>query len=77
LAEQIKDAPVTALLTGEPWTPRRIAQYLLENNINDLTTAIGQNLSYDDERIIFTSLQKIAEDNNNYDNSIMVIFNER
>ena len=76
LAEQIKDAPVTALLTGEPWTPRRIAQYLLENNINDLTTAIGQNLSYDDERIIFTSLQKISEDNNNYDNSIMVIFNE-
>lgn len=76
LAEQIKDAPVTALLTGEPWTPRRIAQYLLENNINDLTTAIGQNLSYDDERIIFTSLQKMAEDDNNYDNSIMVIFNE-
>jgi len=77
LPEQIKGSSITALLTGEPWNPKKIAQYLLENDIGDLKTAIGKDLSYAEEKIVFSSLQMLAVDDNDYRNTVMVIFNEQ
>lgn len=77
LPAQVKGANITALLTGEPWTPQEIARYLLENNIGDLRTAIGKDLSYANEKIVYSSLRMLAEDENDYSNTVMVIFNEQ
>ncbi len=72
----VKDSQVTALLTGEPWTPQKIAQYLTDKGVPDLKTVIGKNLSYPEEKIIGTSLKKLPQDKEDYSNSVMVIFNE-
>ncbi len=76
LTELVKSTEVTALLTGQPWSPPKIASYLLENGMGDMAAAVGIDLSYPGEQLIQTSLLALSEDLNNYDNAVMVIFNE-
>lgn len=38
--------------------------------------AVGVDISYPEDKIFFTTLEKLAEDDADYRNSIMVIFNE-
>lgn len=77
LAEQIELAPLTALLTGTPWTPQVIAQYLLEQGVADRKIALGKDLSYPQEKLIYSSLMELCRDEYNYKNTVMVIFNEK
>jgi cobalt-precorrin-7 (C5)-methyltransferase len=72
----VKESPITALLTGNPWTPQKIARFLLDNQITGLKVAIGKDLSYPHEKIVHTTLDLLFEDKQDYTNSVMVIFNE-
>jgi len=72
----IRRSRMTVLLTGVPWTPQEIARYLRENDIPDLSIALGKNLSYPEEQIIYSSLAQLLNDNADYSNTVMVIFNE-
>lgn len=72
----IKNSATTALLTGFPWTPQEIARYLLENGLADLKVALGKDLSYPEEQITFSRLRLLADDDTDYSNTVMVIFNE-
>ncbi len=76
LSEQIKSATITAVLTGAPWTPQAIAQFLLEKGALDLQLALGKDLSYPHEKLVFCSLQELSLDKEDYSNTVMVIFNE-
>lgn len=73
----VKESPVTALFTGAPWGPQKIAQFLAEHQITGLLVAIGKDLSYPHEKVIHTRLDLLlAGDGEDYKNSVMVIFNE-
>ncbi|HHW62283.1 MAG TPA: precorrin-6y C5,15-methyltransferase (decarboxylating) subunit CbiE [Syntrophomonadaceae bacterium] len=76
LAELVKGGRVTALLTGYPWSPARIAGCLLEDGVGNLPVVLGVALSYPDEQLIHTNLQLLSTDHNQYENTVMVIFNE-
>lgn len=76
LAELVKGGRLTALLTGYPWTPARVAGCLLEDGVGNLPVVLGVALSYTDEQLIHTGLQSLSTDHNPYENAVMVIFNE-
>ncbi len=76
LSDWVSSAAVVALLTGGEWTPQAIARRLAER-MGGARTALGVNLSYPDERLFFTTLGALAEDDEDYSNSVMVIFNEK
>ena len=64
-----------ALLTGGVWSPQAVAKSLV-GKMPDLRVAIGVNLSYPDEKLFYTTLKALVEDNTDYSNSVMVIFND-
>jgi len=76
LDRQLQYKGTTALLTGGEWTPPKIADYLTAAGVGDCPVAIGQNLSYPEEKIIMTSLRELAGMAGDFTNSLMVIFNE-
>jgi cobalt-precorrin-7 (C5)-methyltransferase len=76
LEELINSRKVNALLTGGQWTPQVIAQYLLKVQVPDCEVAIGKDLSYPEEKLVYTSLCKLVDDPEDYINSVMVIVNE-
>ncbi|KUG05469.1 cobalt-precorrin-6y c5-methyltransferase [hydrocarbon metagenome] len=75
-AEVVRHYPLTALLTGTPWSPQKIASHLLSQDLPDLMVAVGKDLSYTEERIEFFTLKALACESRDFNNSIMVIFNE-
>ena len=62
-------------LTDTKNSPNMIAKFLIENGITGKKAAIGENLSYSDERIIEGTLEEIAQ-MDNFKMSVMVIYNE-
>jgi cobalt-precorrin-7 (C5)-methyltransferase len=75
LVKWAASAPVVALLTGGVWSPQAVAKSLV-GKMPDLRVAIGVNLSYPDEKLFYTTLKALVEDNTDYSNSVMVIFND-
>lgn len=69
-------SPVAALLTGGIWTPQTIAARLQPGQRPQTRVAIGRNLSYPEEELIFSTLGGLLDDSSDYSNSVMVIFNE-
>jgi cobalt-precorrin-7 (C5)-methyltransferase len=51
LVEKLKEYKTLGLLTDTKWTPEKIARTLIENNVKDKKMYIGENLSYEDEKI--------------------------
>jgi len=72
----VQDSKVIALFTGSPWTPQKIAEYLLTEEITDTQVVIGKDLSYPWEKLVYTTLQVLSRDEQDYSNSVMVIINE-
>lgn len=62
-----------ALFTDNIFTPRRVAEYLLEHGCPDLPVAVGINLSYKNERLLFTHLKELAKCNDEQNPAVMVI----
>jgi precorrin-6y C5,15-methyltransferase (decarboxylating) CbiE subunit len=62
-------------LTDTKNSPNEIAKFLIENGITGKKAAVGENLSYPDERLMEGTLEEIAQ-MNNFKMSVMVIYNE-
>jgi cobalt-precorrin-7 (C5)-methyltransferase len=71
----VKNNSKVALLTDYKLSPDAIARYLIANGIKDKKVTVGENLSYEDERIVEGSLEEISQ-MNNFKMSVMVIENE-
>ncbi|MEW6623440.1 MAG: precorrin-6y C5,15-methyltransferase (decarboxylating) subunit CbiE [Bacillota bacterium] len=76
MVELIKNSRLTALFSGVPWTPQRIAQYLLIKGTANLKTVVGKDLTYPEEKLVFCDFKTLAVDQQDYSNSVMVIINE-
>ncbi|KUO49749.1 MAG: hypothetical protein APF76_00435 [Desulfitibacter sp. BRH_c19] len=76
VVEVVKQSKMTALLTGSPWTPQKIADYLISEGVLDMKVIVGKDLSYPWEILIDTTLQELAKVEEDYSNSVMVILNE-
>ncbi|MBM7623609.1 precorrin-6y C5,15-methyltransferase (decarboxylating) subunit CbiE [Sporohalobacter salinus] len=71
----IEQEKKVGFFTDHKFPPDEIAQYLLDNGIQDRQAFVGECLTYEDERIIDGSLEEITT----YDNfgmSVMVIYDE-
>lgn len=73
--EKIKEYKKVGLLTDKKWTPSKIANELVENNLKHRTIYVGENLSYEDEKIYKFKSDDIKE-NAPYKMSVVVIINE-
>lgn len=73
--EKIKKYKKVGLLTDKKWTPSSIANELVKNNLSDRTIYVGENLSYEDEKIYKFKENDIKE-NAPYKMSVVVIINE-
>lgn len=76
IAETVRQSKITALLTGSPWTPQKIAGHLLAKGLADMQVIVGKDLSYPWEKLVYTTLQSLSKDREDYSNSVMVILNE-
>ncbi|QGU00253.1 Cobalt-precorrin-7 (C5)-methyltransferase [Candidatus Syntrophocurvum alkaliphilum] len=76
LVQKIKSNPISAVLTGNPWTVTEISKHLLKHGVPNLDVAVGKDLSYPEEQIIYSNLEELTKDRADYNNSVMVIFNE-
>lgn len=73
--EKVKEYKKVGLLTDKQWTPSKIANELVKNDLSDRTIYVGENLSYDDEKIYKFKSDDIKE-NEPYKMSVVVIINE-
>ncbi|MCF8010832.1 MAG: precorrin-6y C5,15-methyltransferase (decarboxylating) subunit CbiE [Clostridiales bacterium] len=69
----VESGNTVAVLTGSEYSPSRVAEYLLNKGCRDRPVAVGKNLSYAGEELLFISLQKLAEGNDDTSPSVMVI----
>ncbi len=74
--QTVRDNRLIVLLTGHPYTPCVISRQLLDSGLSDCKVALGMNLSYAEEQTMLTSLKDIVNLTQDYNNCIMVIFNE-
>jgi precorrin-6B C5,15-methyltransferase / cobalt-precorrin-6B C5,C15-methyltransferase len=61
LTEIVRKHPKVAIFTGGEQTPGRICASLLEKGIRDACVAVGENLSYPEERIVQGTLEELKE----------------
>ncbi|MTI65216.1 MAG: precorrin-6y C5,15-methyltransferase (decarboxylating) subunit CbiE [Firmicutes bacterium] len=59
--KMVKDYKKVGFLTDNKLTPNKISEKLLKNNLNNRTVYVGENLSYDNEKITKGSPKKISK----------------
>ena len=59
--EKLKEYGKLALLTDNKNTPQEIARKLLENELSDTLVYVGENLSYEDEKIFRYNARELAD----------------
>lgn len=75
LLELVQKEDKVGFFTDHKFPPNEIAQYLLDNGVQDRKAFVGERLSYEDERIIDGDLEEIV-DFDNFDMSVMVVYSE-
>ena len=55
-------------------TPQKIAQKLLENNFEDVKIFVGENLSYENERILEFSAKEMVKVEAKFEMNVVVIY---
>jgi len=75
LIKNIKINKSVGILTDKIWNPKKIAEKMMEKEILDRKIYIGENLSYDNERIIKLNLKDV--NNHKFENlNAMVVSDE-
>ena len=74
--DMVKKYKKVGLLTDKKWTPVSIAKELALNGVSDRTIYIGENLSYENEKITIGSVEQII-DSGTYDMCVVVIVDEK
>ena len=77
LPEEIKEEELSVLFTGNKWSPPAVASHLLAEGVEDLTVVVGKNLSYPQEKICWMKLGELASSTEDWNNSLLVVFNEK
>ncbi|MFZ5969788.1 MAG: precorrin-6y C5,15-methyltransferase (decarboxylating) subunit CbiE [Bacillota bacterium] len=75
LVQAIKENEKVIVLTDHKYTPSKIASILLENHMKDIVLVVGENLSYESERIVFGKPEEIVE-HENFEMSVVVIMKD-
>lgn len=73
LISKVEKYDTVFVLTDSKNTPQAIAKFLLEEGIKDREIFIGENLSYDDERISRYSLEELSKENRQFELNMVVI----
>lgn len=71
----IKNNSKVILLTDHKYSPKKIAKLMVENNINEKVMIVGENLSYENERVIYGNPKEIM-DMPDFHMSVVVIKDE-
>ncbi len=61
LAAKVENSKKTFLFTDPAFPPEKIAAYLLEKGVENRRTIVMENLTYSDERIVDTDLNRTAK----------------
>ncbi len=73
----IMSGKTVALLTGKIYTPQKIAQYFIDKGVSkNIKAAVGADLSYPNERLFKGTIGELSKLDENYLNSVVVIYHE-
>ncbi|WP_425446719.1 precorrin-6y C5,15-methyltransferase (decarboxylating) subunit CbiE [Dethiothermospora halolimnae] len=72
---KVREYKKVGLLTDRKWTPTKIAEELINKNINNRLICIGENLSYDNENVTIAKPNEVIK-RKDYDISVVVIIDE-
>ncbi|MCX7923586.1 MAG: precorrin-6y C5,15-methyltransferase (decarboxylating) subunit CbiE [Clostridia bacterium] len=61
LVDTVRDNKKTAVFTGGGYTPEDVCKQLVEKGLTDISVTVGENLSYEDERIVTGTPDEIAK----------------
>lgn len=74
IVQKLEDSKAGLIvLTDSKNSPSAIGKKLLENNIENIDIIIGENLSYENEKIEIHSIKNIEEYSRNYDINVVVL----
>lgn len=72
----VKKNKKVGLLTDKKWTPIKLAQELLKHNMTDKLIYVGENLTYENEKILKYSSTELAEETRTFNMCVVVIMDE-
>lgn len=73
LAKKVKANKKVAIFTDDTHTPQFVAALLKEENLQDRKIHVGENLSYDMERIYSFTVEELLNCNKKFDLNVVVI----
>lgn len=73
LVKKVKENKKVAIFTDNTHTPQFIAALLKEGNLHDRKIHVGENLSYDIERIYSFTVEELLNCNKKFDLNVVVI----
>lgn len=76
ILEIVKQNKKLAILTDKIWNPQKISKELVDNHIKNKIIYVGENLSYDDEKIYKGSPKDIIGIKNSNLNVVVIVDNE-
>lgn len=78
VADVVANSPITAIVTGRPWFPAKLAAHILtvHPQLERCAVSVGVDLGYQYEKLIHTVLGELATSEEHLENSVMVIMHE-
>ena len=73
--KKVREYKKVGLLTDKKWTPFKISQKLINEEIKDRVIYIGENLSYENEKITKLDIKSVSK-NTDYGLCVVVIIHE-
>ncbi|WHE07736.1 precorrin-6y C5,15-methyltransferase (decarboxylating) subunit CbiE [Thermoanaerobacterium thermosaccharolyticum] len=73
LVKKLKENKKVAIFTDDTHTPQFVAAMLKEKNLQDRKIHVGENLSYDTERIYSFTVEELLNCNKKFDLNVVVI----
>ncbi|OXT08914.1 precorrin-6y C5,15-methyltransferase (decarboxylating) subunit CbiE [Thermoanaerobacterium thermosaccharolyticum] len=73
LVKKVKENKKVAIFTDDTHTPQFVAAMLKEKNLQDRKIHVGENLSYDTERIYSFTVEELLNCNKKFDLNVVVI----
>jgi precorrin-6y C5,15-methyltransferase (decarboxylating), CbiE subunit len=73
LVKKLKENKKVAIFTDDTHTPQFVAAMLKEENLQDRKIHVGENLSYDTERIYSFTVEELLNCNKKFDLNVVVI----
>ena len=72
--QKLREFGKIGLLTDNKNTPQKIAEILIENGIGEATIFVGENLSYENERITEMKAQEMMRAEDEFEMNVVVVY---